>query len=64
MTQRGLGTDIAIVSSMVFAGQFILSLFIGALTHAAKSTVVVPITAAVFSFLAALTALKVEYVNE
>ena len=59
-----MGTDVAIISSMVFAGQFILSLFIGALIHAAGSTIVVPITAAVLSFCGALTALKVEYVGK
>ncbi|XP_067936836.1 solute carrier family 45 member 4-like [Watersipora subatra] len=61
---RGLGTDIAIVSSMVFAGQFTLSLFIGALLHAASTTTVIPVTASVFSLCGAITALKVEYLSE
>jgi len=48
---------------MVFAGQFILSLFVGAIISAVGSTIVIPITAALLSFCGALSALAVEYVD-
>jgi len=47
----------------MFAGQFILSLFLGALIHTAGTTLVVPICGAVCSLLAAIAATRVEYVE-
>ena len=44
---RGIGTDIAIVSCMVFLAQFLLSSLMGSLVKAAGSTVAVIICAAV-----------------
>ena len=60
---RGLGTDIAIVSSMVFFAQFLLSLCMGSLVHLCGSTVVVIWSAAVLSFFGALTATQVLYLD-
>lgn len=60
---RGLGTDIALVSSMVFFAQFLLSLGMGPLVHAAGSTVVVVWAAAVLSACGALTATQVLYLD-
>lgn len=60
---RGLGTDVALVSSMVFLAQFILSSCIGAIVHAAGSTVAVMVMAAVLSFCGALSATKIMYLD-
>lgn len=64
MTQiRGLGTDVAVVSSMVFLAQFLLSSIIGMLVAAVGSPVVVIITSSIFSFLGSLTASQVTYLD-
>jgi solute carrier family 45 protein 1/2/4 len=60
---RGLGTDIALVSSMVFVAQFVLSSVIGTIVHSMQSTVAVPICASVLSFLGAITATQVVYLG-
>lgn len=60
---RGLGTDIAIVSSMVFFAQFLLSLGMGTLVHLCGSTVVVVWSAAVLSACGAITATQVLYLD-
>ena len=60
---RGLGTDVAIVSSMVFLAQFCVSVFIGPLVHVSGSTAVVMISAAVLSFVGAVSASAVTYVG-
>uniref|UniRef100_T1IUZ2 Major facilitator superfamily (MFS) profile domain-containing protein n=1 Tax=Strigamia maritima TaxID=126957 RepID=T1IUZ2_STRMM len=59
--KRGLGTDIAIVSSMVFVAQLILSVFIGSLVNLTGSTVIVVCIAALFSFGGAISATQVFY---
>lgn len=59
---RGLGTDIALVSSMVFLAQFVLSSCMGSIMHACGSTSVV-VAAALLSFCGALTAFKVTYLG-
>ncbi|WAR04783.1 S45A2-like protein, partial [Mya arenaria] len=53
---RGLGTDVALVSSMVFLAQFLLSLFMGSLVHLAQSTVPIVIAATILSFCGAVCA--------
>ncbi|KAK3105636.1 hypothetical protein FSP39_002399 [Pinctada imbricata] len=58
---RGLGTDIALVSSMVFLAQFLLSAFMGTVVDAVGSTVAVIVAAAILSCLGALTATQVTY---
>ena len=60
---RGLGTDIAVVSSMVFLAQFCLSAVMGSLVHAAGSTAVVMVVAAVLSSCGALAATQVMYLG-
>ena len=59
---RGIGTDVAVVSSMVFLAQLCLSSSMGALIHWANSTVVVTFVASVLSIIGALSATKVLYV--
>ena len=61
---RGLGTDIAIVSSMVFIAQFLLSSFMGGLVHLTGTTSVVMITAAVLSLCGSLCASQVLYLDQ
>lgn len=60
---RGLGTDVALVSSMVFLAQFILSLCMGSLVHLAGSTVTIVIAASVLSFCGAVCATQVTYLD-
>merc|ERR1719333_254816 len=51
---RGIGTDVAIVSAMVFLAQFILSSLMGSLVQFIGSTVAVVICASVLSFCGAV----------
>lgn len=60
---RGLGTDIALVSSMVFLAQFILSLCMGSLVHLAGNTVTIVIAASVLSFCGGVCATQVTYLD-
>lgn len=60
---RGLGTDVAIVSSMVFVAQFVLSTFVGSVVDATGSTVAVVFLAALFSLLGSLSATQVLYLD-
>ncbi|CAF0854071.1 unnamed protein product [Adineta ricciae] len=59
---RGIGTDVAIVSSMVFLAQLCLSSTMGTLIHLADSTVVVTIIASVLSVCGAISATQVLYI--
>ncbi|CAF0868404.1 unnamed protein product [Adineta ricciae] len=61
---RGIGTDVAVVSSMVFLAQLCLSSTMGTLIHLAGSTVVVTIVASFLSICGAISATKVLYVSE
>ncbi|KAL5010419.1 hypothetical protein ScPMuIL_012724 [Solemya velum] len=60
---RGLGTDVALASSMVFLAQFILSAFMGTIIHAAGSTITIVIAAAVLSLCGAISATQVVYLD-
>jgi len=60
---RGLGTDVALISSMVFLAQFILSLSMGSIVSATGSTVAVIIAAAVLSFCGSMSASQVMYLD-
>lgn len=60
---RGLGTDVAIVGSMVFLAQLLLSACMGSVINAAGSTVVVVGAAALLSFCGAISAVKVTYLD-
>lgn len=60
---RGLGTDVAIVSCMVFLAQFILSLSMGSIIAATGSTVAVIVAASVLSFCGAVSACFVNYMD-
>ncbi|CAF1150488.1 unnamed protein product [Rotaria sp. Silwood1] len=58
---RGIGTDVAVVSSMVFLAQLVLSLTMGAFIHLAGSTVIVTILASILSTCGAIAATHVLY---
>ncbi|KAH8417303.1 hypothetical protein KR222_008395 [Zaprionus bogoriensis] len=60
---RGLGTDIAIVSSMVFLAQFILSMCMGMIVKIAGTTTAVISTASFLSFCGALSATKIIFLD-
>lgn len=60
---RGLGTDIAIVSSMVFLAQFILSMCMGMIVKIAGTTTAVISTASFLSFCGAISATKVIFLD-
>ncbi|KAK7080404.1 hypothetical protein SK128_024266 [Halocaridina rubra] len=60
---RGLGTDVAIVSSMVFLAQFILSSCMGSIIAAVGSTTAVVCAASILAAFGALTATQVVYLD-
>ena len=60
---RRIGTDLSIISSMVFVAQIILSLFIGTLVKLLSSKTVVVYAASVFSACAAVTSRKLLYLD-
>ncbi|KAK3849008.1 hypothetical protein Pcinc_044221 [Petrolisthes cinctipes] len=60
---RGLGTDVAIVSSMVFLAQFILSLCMGSIVSAVGSTTAVVCAASILAACGAFTATQVIYLD-
>lgn len=59
---RGLGTDVAIISSMVFIAQLIVSLSVGPLVSWMDTTCAVLYASTFLSFLAAIAAMFVLYV--
>ena len=61
MGVRGLGTDLAIVTSVDFLSQIVLNLCMGSLIHAFGSTVVVMAVAAILALAASLMATQVVY---
>lgn len=60
---RGLGTDVAIVSSMVFLAQFVLSVCMGTLISVVGSTVTVVAVASSLAFCGAIAATRVMYLD-
>ncbi|KAH8379371.1 hypothetical protein KR009_004449 [Drosophila setifemur] len=60
---RGLGTDIAIISSMVFLAQFILSLCMGTIITSSGTTTAVISTASFLSLCGAFSATKIMYLD-
>ncbi|CAH1773681.1 unnamed protein product [Owenia fusiformis] len=60
---RGLGTDIALLSSMVFVAQLILSAMMGSIVHYIGSTVAVIVAASVLSFCGAVSSTQVMYLD-
>ena len=60
---RGIGTDVGIVSSMVFLAQFILSLSMGSIIRMVNSTTAVIVSASVLSFCGAISAYFVTYLD-
>lgn len=60
---RGLGTDVALVSSMVFVAQFVLNIFIGSVVHVTGSPTTVMYAAAILSACGAACASRVTYVD-
>lgn len=61
--ERGLGTDCGIVGSMLFVAQFTMSLSIGSFVTLIDSTAAVLYAASFFSFLAAISACFVVYLD-
>ncbi|XP_037950169.1 proton-associated sugar transporter A [Teleopsis dalmanni] len=59
---RGLGTDIAIISSMVFVAQIIVSLSMGPLVDWLQTTCAILYASSFFAFIAAICSLFVLYV--
>lgn len=60
---RGLGTDVAIVSSMVFLAQFVLSICMGSIVSWSGTTTAVVSVAALLSFCGAIAATQVMYLD-
>lgn len=59
---RGIGTDIAVVSSMVFLAQLCLSSTMGSLVQLAGSTAIVTFVAGFLSICGAISATQVLYI--
>ncbi|KAK5649374.1 hypothetical protein RI129_000403 [Pyrocoelia pectoralis] len=60
---RGLGTDVAIVSSMVFLAQFILSMGIGSIVTSTGTTTSVVTAASLLAFFGAISSTQVMYLD-
>jgi solute carrier family 45 protein 1/2/4 len=60
---RGLGGDIAIMGSMLFLAQLVLSLCMGPFIQCLGSMVAIVVSASFFAFMAALTATQVVYMD-
>lgn len=60
---RGLGTDVAIVSSMVFLAQFILSICMGTIVKWSGTTTAVVSMASFLSFCGAMCATQIMYLD-
>uniref|UniRef100_A0A182KAD8 Major facilitator superfamily associated domain-containing protein n=1 Tax=Anopheles christyi TaxID=43041 RepID=A0A182KAD8_9DIPT len=60
---RGLGTDVAIISSMVFLAQFVLSICMGSIVAWTGTTTAVVTIAAMLSFCGALSATQIMYLD-
>ncbi|KAG5666200.1 hypothetical protein PVAND_017617 [Polypedilum vanderplanki] len=61
--RRGIGTDVAIVSSMVFLAQFLLSCFMGQIVSLSETTTAVCSTAAFLAFCGAISATQIMYLD-
>ncbi|XP_058830143.1 proton-associated sugar transporter A-like [Topomyia yanbarensis] len=61
--RRGFGADVSIMSSMLFLAQLIIALAIGSVIDAFGSTTVVIYSASLFSFLAAIAATQVLFME-
>lgn len=62
-SHRGLGTDIAIISSMVFLAQFILSICMGTIVTTLGTTTAVVSVASFLAFCGAISATQVIYLD-
>jgi len=60
---RGLGTDIAIVSSMVFLAQFLLSCCLGTIVSLSGSTAAVVYVASILAMCGAVSATQIMYLD-
>ncbi len=60
---RGLGTDVAIVSSMVFLAQMTQALVLGSIVTMVGSTTAIVVAASIFSACGAVSATKVLYLD-
>ncbi|XP_058984389.1 proton-associated sugar transporter A [Musca domestica] len=59
---RGLGTDVAIISSMVFVGQLIVSVMVGPIVAWMQTTCAILYLSTILAFFAAISAMFVLYV--
>lgn len=63
LQRRGLGTDVAIVSSMVFLAQITQAITLGTIVTAVGSTTAIVCAASVFAMCGAVCATKVLYLD-
>jgi hypothetical protein len=61
--ERGIGTDVAVVSSCVFVAQLLVSVIMGLAVRAMGTTAAVVAVAAALAAAAALTATKITYLD-
>lgn len=60
---RGLGTDVALVSSMVFLAQFLLSMCMGTIVNVSGTTTSVVTMASILAFCGAIAATQIMYLE-
>ncbi|XP_060526488.1 proton-associated sugar transporter A isoform X2 [Cylas formicarius] len=60
---RGIGTDVALVSSMVFLAQFVLSMCMGTIVSASGTTTAVVAVASILALFGAVSASQVVYLD-
>ncbi|KAH9629390.1 hypothetical protein HF086_017122 [Spodoptera exigua] len=61
--ERGIGTDVAVISSCVFVAQLLVSFIMGFAVKAMGSTAAVVAVAATLAAAAAVTATKITYLD-
>lgn len=60
---RGLGTDVAIVSSMVFLAQFLLSFWMGIIVSVSGTTTSVVVVASILAVIGSICASRIMYLD-
>ncbi|KXJ69491.1 hypothetical protein RP20_CCG026801 [Aedes albopictus] len=61
--RRGFGADVSMLSSMLFLAQLLISLAIGSVIDALETSAVIVYSASIFSFLAAISATQILYLD-
>ncbi|XP_064627821.1 solute carrier family 45 member 4-like [Lineus longissimus] len=63
-SSRGLGTDVALVTSMLFLAQIVISLCMGAMIHATGSTITIPVTSAITGSIGVILSSQITHLDQ